>query len=419
MSVGRSFRALLVQHGITNLLALLIVPYLLHRFGPTEYGQLILAQTWAAFWALLSDYGTSFTGTQRMAACRDDQMKSQKLWQRLTGLRLFLTGLGFLPTVTLQVYFPGSPYLLAYGMTIAAAITPNWVLQGHERISEGVPWQIGGQFLVLALLVMIVRSPADLAMAALIQGSVPLVLALTMIGWWFRQSNWPWLWPTWKWSTIREELRHGFPVVTGTASSFVFTTGNLFLIGQVGDPSMAGIFAAAWKFFAPLPIIIGHAQTSVYPSLSRLRADPDSCKENLRHFLAKYLIWMVVGSGLLGIVGATLAIWILPLFLGSDYLAAIPEFQILCGTLPLIAANTVLTGAFLLNAGDRAGFGRILLLTASADVPVMSWAVHSGNPENLALAYLLVESLEMLLVLWRVYGRFGPILFRSILRGDH
>ncbi len=401
----RNFRALLVLHGSTYALALLVVPYLLHLFGPARYGHLIMAQTLAGAFLILVDYGLSFSATQAFSQCREDPEASGRLLATVLGTKSSLVLVCF-PVYLAIVWVMRLPlglYLLTYGSVLGSALFPNWAFQGLERMAIITRLQIVSQLMVLLLLVAFVHSSSDLLRVAAIQGLFPVLSGLTGLYLFYRIH--PLVLQRPRWTEMRRLLQAGFPVLLGTLSAFLFCSGNIWLTGAVAGAAAAGLYGTAWKLLTPFSGLIGHVQTAVYPRLSRLRKQASASQ--LRRFLRLYAIISIGGAALVSLFLALLAPRILWIIGGRDYLEAVPVFRVLVMTLPLIALNTVLTGSVLLNNGRRWTFGIVLLLTAIFDVPAVLSGLHWAGSQGAAVGYAAAEAFELLVFLsfWVFHAR--------------
>ena len=408
-----NFLALFTQHGATYLLALLIVPYLLHLFGPARYGVLVMAQTLCGLFVTLADYGLSFTATQAMVECREDPERSGALLVSVLTLKFWLAAAGFLVYGLLvwRLRLSAPIYLTSYAAVLGSVLFPNWAFQGLERMAIVARIQIAAQLSSVSLLLALVHDDQELLRVAAIQALTPVLAGILGLVLLFRIH--PLVVTRPRPPALMALLRNGFPVVTGSLSAFVFSTGNLFLAGLAGGPVVAGLYGAAWKFLSPVIGLIGHAQTASYPRLSRLRAAGDPAA--VRGFIRKYAIWTVGGASLASLALAGLAPLLVPWVAGASYLATIPALQVLGMALPVIALNYVLTGAVLLNRGARWAFGSVLLGTAVIDLALIPLVTREWGAVGTAAGYVGVETFEWLLI-WavRIPGfDLMTVLFRS------
>ncbi|MEZ4710405.1 MAG: oligosaccharide flippase family protein [Caldilineaceae bacterium] len=268
---------------------------------------------------------------------------------------LFLFGLGWLlpvsPTLRLSLWLAGLT-LPAYAVTSVC----QTLFQAGERME-----------LVMFIEVIINTLIVGLSVLAIgLGGAVPAlmgVMVITQIGsallclFWLRRSQ--------LLASPQEPLpiaplaiwRQVAPFYGQSLADVLLQRVDILLLSIMGNPSVTGIYSAAYSVVRVLWKVIQSYWRAFYPTLSRLVLRQNGRFRQLcRYGLGYGLLAVLLGAAL----GMFIADWLLPLIIGEEGAAAAPVFRVLIWSAPLFLLEMYAVTVLMVDRQPRLS----LLLTA-------------------------------------------------------
>ncbi len=405
-TLARNTAVLYGVHIAGLLLPLLMVPYLARVLRPEGWGLVVFAQAFASWLALVLEYGFYLSATRQIARVRDDRRAVAAIVAEVQGARALLLGVLLLAGVAAYLLVPifreRPEYLVwAWLFAVAQGLSPFWYFQGVERMQLPALLEVGGKALATAGVFLLVKGPEQgwLVLALQAGGGFAWVAAAS----WMIYREIPLLVPTLA-ASLRM-LRESLGLFIFRGASGMYLQANSFILGLVASASTVAYFGGAEKIVRAAISLIHPATQAIYPRISHLAAtDGDGARRMVRLSL-----FLVGGLGImLGLAAFLGAPWLVQLFLGPGYEAAIPVLRVLSLLPPVIAVGTVLGIQWALPMGyDRPFY--LAVVTAGALNIVMAVTLAPrfgalGMAISVLLADLLVAAALLVLAIRRGDG---------------
>jgi PST family polysaccharide transporter len=360
---------------VANLiLPLVLIPYLTRVLGPAGYGTMAYAAGIALMLSIIADYAFNWTATRQVAAARHEPATVGRLIRCVLLIKtvLMLAVMAFYGALVLVV--PGWwddrwVFIASTAMIVGQVYLPMWALQGLERMVGFAIAFIGWRLASMVVILLLVRSPDDVAYAVLLQG-LPLILVV-FTGWltaWAEITavrGWP------KRAEILTQLRDGARIFVAMMTINFYTSIQVVLVGSIGGPVAAAYWGAAERCLAAAKAVISVLFQTALPRVAYLAAhDPDAGLRFLRRAL---VLGASAGAALSAVMWLGADLGALMLF-GPAFGPSADVMRMLAPIPLLIGIGTVTSSLFLFNYGYQSLF---------------TWIVIGASALNLSLFLLL------------------------------
>lgn len=268
--------SLLVIQGVSYVVPLITVPFLVRKIGIEGFGILALSQAFAQYFQLFTDYGFNLYGPRQIALVNGDRGRLSSLLFSVVYAKTALLLMASCAYILIVCSFPrlrenwsvfGWSFLSVVGMTV----TQQWYFQGIERIRALAGIYVLSRVLMTIILFCLVRDRRDILLAAALLAS-PMLLS-GIVSWFLiaRSRAVSFVRPTAL--EIRKSLKSGWPIFLSTVGINFYTTANLLLLGLVVPNKAFGEFAAADKVVGALKQVQPPLVNAVYPYVARASID--------------------------------------------------------------------------------------------------------------------------------------------------
>ncbi len=356
-----------------------MVPFLARALGPEGWAPVLAAQALAAWLIIILDYASDLSGTRDVARARVGAQgpaaapRVAEVFRDVLSAKVLLVPLAAALALASGALVPGlhgqgALVTCALAYAVCRGLNPFWYFQGVERVRFAAAVDGGARALAAVAVIVVVRRPGDGWLVLGVQAAFA-ALELATLGVAVAREI-PLLRPTA--GAGMQALRRNGAIFGIRAVGGVYTQASTLLLGVTAAPAVVAAYGGADRIVRAAISMIQPVTQAVLPRVSYLHAaDPAAA----RAFIDRLLVLM----GLLGAAaGAALFVtapWVVTVFLGREYLPAIPVLRLLAALLPVIAVSTVLWTYWALP------FGRERLVLAS---------VGAAAALNLALIAVLV-----------------------------
>ena len=320
--------------GVNYLAPLLVWPYLMVVLGAEQFGVFSFGIALAQYLMMLVDFGFNLTTTKQIALGQLDPSKVNRLFTATMAAKLILLAIsaGIVLIVSLlPAYSAYKPIVwITWLMVVGNTFSMFWLFQGLGKIRWVAVINAVMKLLILPFTFVLVKTHADVQMAAWIQVAVFLGVGLVTVclthsfgmAHYVRISM----------EEVREQFRISWDIFLSNAATSTYTALYVVLLAYFVSEAEVGLYAAAEKIVrcACYLIWIPVAQ-AFFPRVSRLsEANPAEGRQ-----LVKRLTWLLCVA--LGIVGLVLAVGVEPLtvLLGKDY-AGIGRLTAMMAVVPMM-----------------------------------------------------------------------------------
>ena len=173
---------LILLQGLTYVIPLLVLPYLMETLGPEKYGYIGFSLATMQYLMLIVDFGFNQSATKRVALAKDDQEKLNKIFSATVYAKLFLLTICFAIVVTLsfvpQFKVYSSTLYVMFLTVVGQALIFVFLFQGLGRIKWISIINAVTKISILPLTFILVKQESDYLLAAFIQSMVSIVAAV-------------------------------------------------------------------------------------------------------------------------------------------------------------------------------------------------------------------------------------------------
>lgn len=256
-------------------LPLVTLPYLTRVLGPANFGLTALGTALALYFVVLTDWGFPITGTRQMAIVQDQPEKVWRTYSTIMACKLALLGVCFLVMAALVASIPKLRafwplYAVSFLQVIGACLSPNWVLQGMQKMRYIAYSDYGAKVISVILIFALVHRSSDYMIVAALQSGGFLVAALLGLTVVFRKLNMRIVRPTI--ADMRQSYLDGWPVFLSTASMTAMSSTNTMIVGGMASASSVGYLSAAQRLIVAARSLTNPITGAIYPHVSRMAA---------------------------------------------------------------------------------------------------------------------------------------------------
>ncbi len=402
--------ALYAAHVLGLLVPLFTVPYLARVLRPEGWGLVVFAQSFGAWLALIMEYGFDLSGTRAVARVREETGEIPGVVAGIQGAKA-LVFLGVLAAASLLFallpLLRAHPALILWAWAFAAVkgFSPAWYFFGQERMRWPALIEAGARVVAALGVFALVRGPGDEWIVLALQAVATAGALLWLTGWMYREI--PFRAPGLGASVAT--LKEAAGIFLFRNASGLYLQANAFILGLLTTPQVVAFFGGAEKMIRAAVNLFHPLSQALFPRLSHLV--PNDARQASR-LLGLGLLLMGGAGAVMGLVAFLGAPWLVRIFLGPGYEAAIPVMRILAVLPPTIALGTIFGIQWALPAGLERPF---VLLVLAGGVLNIAMAVLLAPPFGAVGMAVSVLSAEVvvaggLLWLFRARGgRFRPL----------
>jgi PST family polysaccharide transporter len=285
-------------------LPLVTLPFITRVLGPANFGLTAIGTALVLYFAVITDFGFAVTGTRQIAVVQGDAAKVSRTYSTIMlckvclMLACFLVLLGIVAAIpSLRAHWP--LYLLSFLQVVGLCLSPNWFLQGMQRMRYIAYSDYGAKIVSVILIFALVHRSSDYMIVAALQSGAFLISAgfgLLVV---FTSLRLRLVWP--HRADMKAAMISGWPVFLSMASMTAISSTNTIILGIMTSPAQVGFLNAAQRLIIAARSLTNPVTTAVYPHMSKLAAN--SRTDGLR-FLRKQVLWtaapfLAVSLGLL------------------------------------------------------------------------------------------------------------------------
>ncbi len=387
----RNTMALYGVHLSGLVLPLVTIPYLARVLRPEGWGLVVFAQSFAAWLALLLEFGFYLSATRMIARVRGDRERVAEVVagvQRAKGLLLLAllaaAGIGYAAVPILRE----NPSYLFWILSIAVAqgFSVLWYFQGMERMRGVAMAEVLARGAAAAGIFVWVRGPGDGWRVLALQALTSAVWVSLSTFWMYREVRWVRV----GWHAAVEMIRSASGLFLFRSTAGAYNQANPFILGLLAGPQAVGFFGGAERVVRAATSLIQPVSQALYPRMSHLaQRDPREAARLIRTSL------LLVG-GLGAAIGAVLAVgapfWV-GILLGEGYGAAVPVLRLLALLPPVVAVGTVLGIQWALPMGYDRPFYALVFGAAALNVALAVLLAPMYGARGMAAAVVVAEAM--------------------------
>lgn len=357
---------LIALQGLTYIVPLLVLPYLMKVLGAEKFGYIGFALSVSQYLMLFVDFGFNLSATKRIALAKDNKEELNRIFSSTVYAKLALLACSFIILLVLSLIPEFAVYrstmFVMFLMVIGQAGLFVFLFQGIGEIKWVSIFNCIAKITVLPLTFVLVKSSDDVLIAALLQGLVAVTAMLISWGM-IKKKKWVSLVKVGI-SDIKEEISESFPLFLSTAATSVYTACFVLILGYFATPEEVGQYSAVDRVMRALCYLVLIPILQVYyPKISAL------AKENVP--VAKQRVKALFALVLSGMACIAIFLYfcspIMIEFLGDDYLESDALFKIM-SFVPLFVGMSGVFGQLIIlamgNKEDKKYFSKVYIIAA-------------------------------------------------------
>ncbi|MEM7055449.1 MAG: oligosaccharide flippase family protein [Bacteroidota bacterium] len=394
------FLQLALLRGISRILPLITVPFLLRTIGIEKYGTILFVQALSFYFNVFINYGFNYSATKQIVLHKQDKAIIGQLLGAVYTLKLAAIGIS-LAIIGLLIFFVPSIQQTKYTLLcfvpviIASTLFPGFVFQGLEKMWWMTLLNLLSKLLFLTGVFTLIRSPADdLLYPTLLSIADTLRLAAACYLIYYRLGVGICL-PTQ--SMIYSQLREGVHIFLSNFTINFYTRLPVIFLNFFASPSSAAIYSLGDKVARTTVGMIEPFTQALFPIASRKMTK--SFQAGFRFIgsviIANLVILLIIGTcyclfatSIIQLLAGELiqeAVWILKLH------AFLPCIVILSNTLGINA---------LVPAGAGGKYIMTMLMTGLICAGLHFVLVPQLQARGAAWAILLCEAFATVMMLF-------------------
>lgn len=303
--VLRNLGSLMILQFGTYLLPLLLIPFLVRKLGLEVFGQWMFALAFVTVARVCVSYGFDLTATRQVASTVVSPEQRSELLADIVTVRLMVWGASLAVLLGLSYLVPQLAeirllLIAASFILVGEAFFPTWLFQGAEKMGIITQLRLGAKALNLLLVVLLVRSPADVLIVPIIEAGTlilaagfALMVARRTLG---VRISMPHI------TRMGAQMKDGGPVFVSNLAVQFYTTVNMIILGLIIGPIAVASYAIAEKIYSALRGLLTPLVQATFPALARMH---DRARDN---FSATYRNIVYALAGVLILLGAMLFI---------------------------------------------------------------------------------------------------------------
>ncbi|MFI3383754.1 flippase, partial [Escherichia albertii] len=391
-SLNKNIAYLFLVQGSSYLLPLITFPYLVRVLGPEFFGVLGFCQASMQYLVMLTEYGFNWTATQKVAINKNDRNKLTHIFWSVIFAKILLSILAFIVLIPICIFIERyrevALILAAFSpLVFGNVIYPIWFFQGLEKMKWISLCTITARAMLIPLTFIFVKSPVDVWIAALIQGTVNLFagcISLYII----KRNKWVGR-VVFSAKDIKENLVDGWHVFISTSAISLYTTSTTVILGFVSGPIAVGYFNAANTIRNAAQGLLNPITQAIYPRINSLLDTNYSQALNLIKKSLRYI-------GALSLLGSSflclLAPYIISLTVGDKYLYSVDVLRWMAFLPFVLVLSNIFGVQTMLTHNYKKEFSYILVLSGVLNLSIIFPLVYKYSAIGAAISIFITES---------------------------
>lgn len=382
---------------VSYIMPLISLPYLSRVLGVEKFGLVFWAQACVQYFIMITEYGFNYSAVREISINRENKDKISDIFASVMGVKVCLVFICFIILTILVFAFPKfrSEWLLFYltfFMVIGYTMYPIWYFQGIEHMKYVTFMKIVSQSIFLALIFMLIKSPADYQFVAIlnslgfiISGIIAIIIAVRRFGLKLKLPDF---------SGVKYQFKHSFEFFFANISNTLYTNTNSFCLGLIANPVLVGYYVAAEKIYNAVHMLTAPIGTALYPYIAKVK--------NVSMY-KKVFYPSLLGIVIICIFVFIFAPQIITIFYGAEMLNAYKTLRIFCITV-FFSSISGLIGYPLVAAMGYSKIVNISIPIAALIHITFMGILYLNKILNITtLAYLTILPYVIMLAI-RIYG---------------
>lgn len=349
----QNFSYLFILQIANYIIPLFLFPYLGRILGAENFGKIMFAQAFVAYFVLLTDFGFNVSSTKNVSDSFNKKDKISRIFWNTLFAKIILLGISCMIFIIIIFSFSKFRsekilYIISFVSVLSSVFLPLWLFQGLEKMGALVIVNTIPKIVMCFVTVLIVKNSDDYVLALLIQVMATMASSLLSLIIVFKLKLVSFVKPTLK--EALKQIHDGWHIFATSLSTNLYTTTNTVILGLIVGNAAVGIYSAGDKIVRAVIGLLSSTTQVVFPRVNAyyLESKLKSFSFSIQMIRVMFVICVVIGFLLYFFAGEI----ILLVFKNGDFNKAIdvlkcsallPLFSIVNG---LIAVNIFITFGF-------------------------------------------------------------------------
>ncbi|MGD0336977.1 MAG: flippase [Candidatus Omnitrophota bacterium] len=387
-----NFFSLSTLQGITYIVPIAIIPYLMRVIGPGKLGLIAFAQAFVQYLMILTDYGFSVSATKEISLCRDRKDMVCSIFSSVMTVRIILAVVSLFILLAVIHFIPRFRkdylvYLLSFGAVIGNTLFPVWFFQGTEKMKYISKINITAGVAAALGIVFFVRRPEDYLLIPLINSLVMTGSGVAGLFIVFRRFDITFVRQTY--GNIRTQLKAGWNVFISIVAINAYTASRIFAVGLLTNNVITGYYSVAERLAYVIQTfpLLSFSQ-AIYPRISKIYSrNKKRAIKIMRKLQRSTIIAYVVALPILSL----LAPWLSGIMCEVRAPIVITSLRLLLISVVFIAANAFKV-QYLLVCGRTDTYSRIHISAALVGMPLIFLSIYLFSYIGAAFSTIITEA---------------------------
>jgi O-antigen/teichoic acid export membrane protein len=183
MKFNKNLSSLIIIQWFQYIAAFVLMPHLISSLGISSYGYLVIAQAWAAFIAVIVEYGFSIIGVSELSKFK----KNRKIVKNIFWSVIFCRLLIFIAiySVIVLLYFLkqfdlnfGAIFCIVSFSAFGVALNAQWFFLGRQESHHIVKWSLLIKVVLLLSNFILITDESDILLAAVLYSLSSIIPAI-------------------------------------------------------------------------------------------------------------------------------------------------------------------------------------------------------------------------------------------------
>ncbi len=387
-----SFFSLSILNGLSFLLPLITLPYILRVIGPEKFGIYSFVLVVIQYVSLFSNYGFNFSATRFIAENRESKDIVMRNFSSIIFIRLFIAILGiillFIFCIYIQIFSKEKiSYLFALGIILGDVFIPVWFFQGIEKMRYLTIVNLLPKLIFTILIFFFIKKPEDYRLILLLNslGYVfAAFLSMFIIKYRFGIS-----FTIPRYSDIYFQLVDGWHIFVSTISMNLYRNANIFILGLFTNNYIVGIYSSSEKIIKAMQSLVSPISESLFPFLSHKFSK--QTKEQSFHNIYNISKIYFIGLSFITFFVLITSNKIIKYIFSNQYIDSISSLRILSFVILFGGMNYLLGIIGLINMGQKKSFTNYVMIAGFINIITTIISVPYYNYIGASIGMLLSE----------------------------
>ena len=287
------------------ILPFITLPYIVRTVGVDNFGIVIFAYAFVAYFRIVIDYGFKMIGAKDISINRDDRVKTGKILFNIIFAQLillFFTSIVFFVALYL---FPKlnsnlEVFIFTYISLFGYIFFPMWFFQGMENMKYIAIFNLFSRIIYTISIFLIIKAPTDYIYIALLD-SISIII-IGVVSFYYILKRFKPIFYFSNYSDLRELYISGWYLFISKITVSLYSNSNILILGLIIDYRAVGIYALADKIFRAIVQILRMFNQVIYPHLAKYESDRELLISKTRKFLKLFIVSLMICSILLFIL---------------------------------------------------------------------------------------------------------------------